>query len=145
VPQVGTVEIGDDVEIQANTTVDRAAVGATRIGRGTKIDNLVQIAHGVEIGEDCLVVAQAGVAGSTRIGNGVTLAAQVGVVGHISIGDGAVAGARAGISHDLDAGEVVWGAPAQPIKKEMKLQALIRRLPDLFEEVKKVKKALGLS
>lgn len=128
IPQVGTVEIGDDVEIQANTTIDRAAVGVTRIGRGTKIDNLVQVAHNVVTGDHCLIVSQTGVAGSTRLGNYVTLAAQVGVVGHIHIGDQVTAAARSGISQDISAGQVIWGSPAQPIKDELKFQATLRRL-----------------
>ncbi len=143
IPQVGGVEIGDDVEIQANSTVDRAAVGMTRIGRGTKIDNLVQVAHNVEIGENCLLVALSGIAGSVKIGNNVTLAAQVGVAGHLEIGDGAVVGAKGGISHDIKAGEVVWGVPAQPLKDELKTIAAMRKLPELLDEFKKLKKKLG--
>lgn len=145
IPQVGGVEIGDDVEIQANTTVDRAAVGVTQIGAGTKIDNLVQVAHNVEIGENCLIVALTGIAGSVKIGNSVTLAAQVGVAGHLSVGDGVTVGARGGISHDIKPREVVWGSPAQPIKDELKMLALMRRLPELFEEFKKLKAKAGLS
>jgi len=144
IPQVGTLEIGDDVEIQANSTVDRAATGKTRIGRGTKIDNLVQVAHNVEIGEHCILVALTGVAGSVKMGNYVTLAAQVGVAGHLSIGDGVVCGAKGGISHDIKPREVVWGVPAQPLKDELKTLAAVRKLPELLEELKKLKKKLSL-
>ena len=140
IPQVGTVVIEDDVEIQANATVDRGAVGVTRIGRGTKIDNLVQIAHGVEFGPDGLVAALTGVAGSTKIGKNVTLAAQVGVVGHIEIGDNVVAAARSGISHDIKPNQVLWGSPAQPIQDEMKMLASLRRLPKLLDEFKELRK-----
>jgi UDP-3-O-[3-hydroxymyristoyl] glucosamine N-acyltransferase len=144
VPQVGTVELGDDVEIQANTTIDRAAVGATKIGRGTKIDNLVQIAHNVEIGEDCLIVALTGVAGSAKLGRYVTLAAQVGVAGHLTIGDQVQVGGKAGVTGDVKSGEVLWGLPAHPLKDEMKTIAAARRLPRLMDDLKAIKKKLGL-
>jgi UDP-3-O-[3-hydroxymyristoyl] glucosamine N-acyltransferase len=140
IPQVGTVVIEDDVEIQANTTIDRGGVGVTRIGRGTKIDNLVQVAHGVEFGPDGLVAALTGIAGSTKIGHHVTLAAQVGVVGHIEIGDNVVAGARSGISHNIKPNQVVWGTPAQPIQDEIKLLAALRRVPKLLAEIKQLRK-----
>jgi len=143
IPQVGAVEIGDDVEIQANSTVDRAAAGATRIGRGTKVDNLVQIAHNVEIGEHCIIVALTGIAGSAKLGRYVTLGAQVGIAGHLTVGDFVQVGARGGISHDIKPKEIVWGSPAQPLKEELKTLALIRRLPELFEEVKYLKKRMN--
>lgn len=144
IPQVGTVEIGDDVEVQANSTIDRAATGATRIGRGTKIDNLVQVAHNVETGEHCLLAALTGVAGSVKMGNYVTLAAQVGVAGHLTIGDGVVCGARGGISHSIKPKEVVWGTPAHPLKDEIKTIAATRKLPGIIDEFKKIKKKMGL-
>jgi UDP-3-O-[3-hydroxymyristoyl] glucosamine N-acyltransferase len=144
IPQVGIVIIEDDVEVQANSTIDRAATGATRIGKGTKIDNLVQVAHNVEVGENGLLVALTGIAGSVKIGKNVTLAAQVGVAGHISIGDGAIVGAKGGASHDIKAGEIVWGVPAQPLKDELRMQAVMRRLPELVDEFKKLKKKFGL-
>jgi len=144
IPQVGTVWIGEDVEIQANTTVDRAAVGATRIGNGTKIDNLVQIAHNVEIGEHCLIVALTGLAGSVKLGHHVTLAAQVGVAGHLTIGDGVMCGAKGGISHNIKPKEVVWGVPAHPLKDELKVLAAIRKLPPLLDEFKQIKKKVGM-
>jgi UDP-3-O-[3-hydroxymyristoyl] glucosamine N-acyltransferase len=140
IPQVGSVVIEDDVEIQANTTIDRGAVGVTRIGRYTKIDNLVQIAHGVETGPNCLVAALTGVAGSTKIGKNVTLAAQVGVVGHIEIGDNVVAAGRTGISHSIKPNQVIWGSPSQPIQDEMKMLAAMRRLPKLLDEFKILRK-----
>jgi UDP-3-O-[3-hydroxymyristoyl] glucosamine N-acyltransferase len=144
VPQVGTVEIGDDVEIQANTTIDRAAVGVTKIGRGTKIDNLVQVAHNAEIGEHGLVVALTGIAGSTKIGKYVTIAAQCGIAGHLTIGDGAVLAAKSGVSHDIKPKEVVWGTPAHPIKDEIKVIAAARKLPALLDEWKQIKKRMGI-
>ncbi|MHB8766240.1 MAG: UDP-3-O-(3-hydroxymyristoyl)glucosamine N-acyltransferase, partial [Deferrisomatales bacterium] len=101
IPQVGIVVLEDDVEVGAGSTIDRAALGETRIGRGTKIDNLVQVGHNVRVGEDCLLVAQVGVSGSTRIGDRVVLAGQVGVVGHITVGDGSVVGAQSGVGSDL--------------------------------------------
>lgn len=144
IPQVGGVVIEDDVEVQANSTIDRAAVGHTKIGRGTKIDNLVQIAHNVETGENCLIVSLTGIAGSVKLGNNVTLAAQVGVTGHIAIGDGAIVGARGGVAHSLKPGAVVWGTPAHPLRDELKVIAATRKLPEVLEELKKLKKRLGL-
>lgn len=140
IPQVGTVEIADDVEIQANTTVDRAAVGVTRIGRGTKIDNLVQVAHNVEVGEHCLVVALTGIAGSTKIGRYVTLAAQVGVAGHLTIGDGAVVAGKSGVTRSVKPKEVLWGTPAHSLKEELKVIAATRKLPQMLEEWREFKK-----
>ena len=124
--------------------MDRAAVGVTKIGRGTKIDNIVQIAHNVEIGENCLIVSMTGIAGSTKLGNYVVLAAQSGLAGHLSIGDFAQVGAQSGVSHDIKAKEVVFGTPAQPLKEELKTIAMTRRLPQLLEELKTIKKKLGL-
>src|SRR5207249_7925208 len=114
VPQIGCTIILDDVEIGANTTIDRGALGPTTVGRGTKIDNLVQIAHNVAIGEHCLVVSQAGIAGSTKLGNFVTLAGQVGLAGHLKIGNKATIAAQSGVMHDIPDGEKWFGYPAQP-------------------------------
>lgn len=139
IPQIGIVEIADDVEIGANVTIDRATTGKTFIGRGTKIDNLVQIAHNVHIGENSIIVSQAGISGSTKIGNGVTIAGQAGLVGHITIGDGAVIAAQAGVIGDVPPKETVSGYPARPHKQAMKIYALIQKLPELFEEIKKLK------
>lgn len=142
VDQVGIVEIGDDVEIGANTTVDRARFGKTLIGEGTKIDNLVQIGHNVVIGKHCLVVALTGISGSTRIGDYVTIAGQAGIAGHITIGDKATITARAGVTTNLPGGEIYAGRPAKPFHEEMKLRATVRRLPKLIERIKKIEQQL---
>jgi len=144
-PQVGIAVIEDDVEIQANTTVDRAALGETRIGRGTKIDNLVQVAHSVTIGEDSILCAQVGVSGSTKVGNRVTLTGQVGVVGHLEIGDGAIATAQSGIAHSVPAGALVSGYPAIENRSWLRSVALFARLPELLRRLRTVEKRLGLS
>ena len=143
IKQVGWVEIADDVEIGANTTVDRGALGPTRIGRGTKIDNLVQIAHNVEIGEHCIVVSQVGISGSTKIGNGVVLAGQVGLVGHIEIGDGVRVGAQSGIHKSIPAGKTVFGYPAREIMTAKRIEASLEYLPDLLKRVRKLEKKSG--
>lgn len=143
VEQVGIVEIGDDVEIGANTTVDRARFGKTIIGEGTKIDNLVQIGHNVVIGKHCLIVALTGISGSTRIGDYVTIAGQVGTVGHITIGDKATITARAGVTTSLPGGAIYAGRPAKPFNEEMKLRANVRRLPKFIERIKKLEQLLS--
>jgi UDP-3-O-[3-hydroxymyristoyl] glucosamine N-acyltransferase len=142
IKQVGWVEIADDVEIGANTTVDRGTLGPTRIGRGTKIDNLVQIAHNVEIGEHSIIVAQVGISGSTKIGNGAVLGGQVGVVGHIEIGDGVQVGAQSGISKSIPAGKTMFGSPARDIKETMRIEASLTRLPELLKRVRSIEKKL---
>ena len=138
IPQIGIVQIDDDVEVGANTTIDRARFGRTWIGEGTKIDNLVQIAHNVVIGKHSLVAALTGIAGSVRIGNYVTIAGQVGIVGHIEIGDQVIVAAKSGISKNIAAKEVVWGSPSQPLREAKEQLACIRRLPKLFDRVKKL-------
>ncbi|MBI4055036.1 MAG: UDP-3-O-(3-hydroxymyristoyl)glucosamine N-acyltransferase [Elusimicrobia bacterium] len=143
IPQLGRVKVEAEVEIGANVTVDRATIGTTTIGKGTKIDNLVQIAHNVQIGEHCLIIAQAGIAGSTKIGNGVILAGQAGVIGHITVGDQVRIGAQSGVIGDVPAGAILWGTPAQPHRQSLKLEALQRKLPKLFETVRELKKKLG--
>lgn len=144
VPQVGNVVINDDVEIGANVSIDRGALGPTVIGKGTKIDNLVQIAHNVTIGEHCLVVAQAGVAGSTRLGNYVTLAGQVGLAGHLKIGNRVTIAAQSGVMHDIPDGEKWFGSPAMPDRK-MKRQVLAtQQLPELLRRVAELEKRLGI-
>ncbi len=144
IEQVGIVEIGDDVEIGANTTIDRARFGKTMIGEGTKIDNLVQIGHNCVIGRHCLIVALTGIAGSTRLGNHVTVAGQVGMAGHVTVGDGATLGARAGVSTSLAGGQVYTGNPARPMREDMKLRATVRRLPEFVERLRRIEKQLGL-
>ncbi|HEX7088102.1 MAG TPA: UDP-3-O-(3-hydroxymyristoyl)glucosamine N-acyltransferase [Vicinamibacterales bacterium] len=131
IPQQRSVVIEDDVEIGANTTIDRPAVGETRIRRGAKIDNLVQIAHGVQIGEHSLLAAQVGIAGSTRLGRHVVLAGQVGVAGHVELGDGVKATAQTGIPNSVEAGALVSGYPAIPNRDWLKASAVFRHLPDL--------------
>jgi UDP-3-O-[3-hydroxymyristoyl] glucosamine N-acyltransferase len=143
IDQVGIVEIGDDVEIGSNTTIDRARFGKTVIGEGTKIDNLVQIGHNTVIGKHCLIVALTGISGSTRLGNYVTVAGQVGIVGHISIGDNTILTARSGVTTDLAGGETYSGRPAKPFRDEMKLRAHVRRLPKLIDRVKALEDALA--
>lgn len=150
VPQVGTVVIEDDVEVGANTTIDRAVLGETRIGRGTKIDNLVQVAHNVEVGPGSILVAQCGISGSTRLGAGVVIAAQAGLVGHIELGDRAVVGASAGVTKDVPPGQTVLGQPAIPIEEARRAYALIGRLPEIKKDVsglekrvEKLEQALG--
>ena len=135
IPQVGGVVIEDDVEIGANSAIDRPAVGETRIGAGTKIDNLVQIAHGVSVGRRVLLAGQVGIAGSTVIEDDVTLAGQVGVSGHVTIGKGTIATAQTGIPNSVDAGSFVSGYPAIPNRDWLKASAIFRRLPELRKEV----------
>lgn len=142
IPQIGTVVIEDDVEIGANVTIDRARFDKTVIGRGTKIDNLVQIAHNVIIGQNCIIVAQAGISGSTRVGNNVTIAGQAGLVGHISIGDGAVLAAQAGITKSVPPKTIVSGYPARPHQEAKKINAYIQRLPELSAAIKELKKRI---
>jgi len=131
IPQIGGVVVDDDVEIGANTTIDRPAVGETRIGRGTKIDNLVQVAHGVTIGRHVLLAAQVGVAGSSTLEDDVTLAGQVGVAGHLTLGKGVIATAQTGIPNSVEAGSFISGYPAIPNREWLKSSAVFRRLPAL--------------
>jgi len=134
--QVGWVEIHDNVEIGANVTIDRGAIGPTVIERGVKIDNLVMIAHNVRVGENTIIVAQVGISGSTRVGKNCILAGQVGVVGHIEIGDGAIVGAQSGVGKSLDGGGVYFGSPAKPMMESRRIEAVIRNLPDLQKRIK---------
>ncbi|MEY2465679.1 MAG: UDP-3-O-[3-hydroxymyristoyl] glucosamine N-acyltransferase [Verrucomicrobiota bacterium] len=145
VPQIGNVVIRDDVEIGANVTIDRGALGPTVIGKGTKIDNLVQIAHNVVIGDYCLVVSQVGIAGSTKLGNYVILAGQAGLAGHLKIGDGATVAAQAGVMSDIPDGEKWLGSPAQPDRHTKRQMIAIQRLPDLLKRVAELEKKLGLT
>jgi len=136
IPQPQPVVIGDDVEIQANACIDRASVGGTHIGRGTKIDNLVQVGHGSQIGEDSLLAAQVGIAGSTEIGNKVILTGQVGVVGHCKVGDGAIVTPQSGVAGDIEPGATVSGSPAVDHKLWLKYSALLNRLPEIAKAVR---------
>lgn len=142
IDQVGIVLIEDDVEIGANSTVDRARFGKTVIGEGTKVDNLVQIAHNVRIGKHCLIVSQSGLAGSSELGNYVTFAAKSGCVGHIKIGDKAVLSAKAGATADLEGGKVYMGMPARPMREVLKSKAYVGKLPKLVNEVRELRRRL---
>lgn len=135
IPQVGGVVLEDDVEVGANTTIDRPAVGETRVRAGTKIDNLVQVAHGVTIGRNVLLAAQVGIAGSTVIEDGVTLAGQVGVAGHLTVGKGTIASAQTGIPNSVPAGSFVSGYPAIPNREWLKSSAVFRKLPELRKTI----------
>ena len=141
IPQVGIVQIDEDVEIGANTTIDRARFGRTWIGAGTKIDNLVQIAHNVVIGKNCLIVSHVGISGSTRIGDGVTLAGQVGVVGHIQIGNGVVIGAQSGVNKSISKPGLYMGTPAIPAAEYREQVAYIHRLGRLSDRVQKLERS----
>ena len=143
IPQIGNVIVEAGCEIGANVTIDRGAVGSTVIKSGTQIDNLVQIGHNAKLGRDCVVVAQTGIAGSTIVGNNVIIAGQAGVAGHLTIGDGAVIAAQSGVMSDVPAKAVLFGTPGRPHREAFKLQALLNRLPELFDRVKALDKKLG--
>jgi len=143
IPQLGNVVVGDDVEIGACAAIDRAVTGSTVIGRGTKIDNLVQIGHNCSIGEHSTLCAQVGIAGSTKVGALVTLAGQVGVNGHIEIGDMTIAGGQTGITTTLPSNSKVWGTPALPIREEMEQKVMFRKLPKLFAQVRELMSAVA--
>lgn len=134
-PQRGTVVIEDDVEIGANAAIDRAALGETRIGRGTKIDNLVQVAHNVTIGEDCALASQVGISGSVRVGRRVLMGGQAGIADHVSIGDGARLAARTGVTKDLEGGKTYLDAPAAEIGEARRRLAAYRRLPEMLQRL----------
>ena len=142
IPQIGIVVIGDDVEIGANVAIDRARFGKTRIGNGVKIDNLVQIAHNVILGDHAVIVSQAGIAGSTMIGSKAILAGQAGVAGHLTVGAGAVVGAQAGVTKDVPPGVFVSGYPAAPHKEAAKQHAMVARLPELRARVADLQKRI---
>ena len=142
IPQIGALVIEDDVEIGANTTIDRPAVGETRIGAGTKIDNLVQVAHGVTIGRNVLLAAQVGVAGSVTIEDNVTLAGQVGVAGHITIGQGVIATAQSGIPNSVPAGSFISGYPAIPNRDWLRAAAVYRKLPELKKRLAELERRI---
>lgn len=142
IAQIGIVQLDDDVEIGANSTVDRARFGRTWIGEGTKIDNLVQVGHNVVIGKHCIICAQVGISGSTVIGDYVTIAGQAAFVGHIQIGDGAVIAARSGISKDVAPKEIMWGSPATSMREAKEQIVMIRRLPKILERLKRLEQIL---
>lgn len=138
IPQIGTVAIGNDVEIGACSTVDRATVSVTRIGDGTKIDDQVHVAHNCVIGRNCLLCGQVGIAGSTRVGDNVVMGGQVGVSDHVTIGDNVVVAGKSGVFGDIDKPGVYSGYPARPHKKQLRTIAMSHRLPDLVEQIKKM-------
>ena len=140
IPQIGNVVIEAGCEIGANVTIDRGFVGSTVIKSGTQIDNLVQIGHNVKLGRDCVVVSQTGIAGSASVGNNVILAGQAGVAGHLTIGDGAIITAQTGVMNDVPPKARLFGSPARPHREAFKIQALLSRLPELFDKVKELEK-----
>lgn len=140
VPQIGTVIIEDDVEIGANVCIDRATMGATRVGEGTKIDNLTQIAHNVQIGKNCVICGQVGLSGSVIIEDNVSMAGQVGLRDHVKIGKGAILGAKAGILADIGPGEFVMGSPALPQREFLRVHAASRKLPEMAKQLRRLEK-----
>lgn len=142
-PQTGRVVIEDDVEIGANSTIDRATLKETRIGRGTKIDNLVQIAHNVEIGEDCILASQVGISGSAKIGRGVMMGGRVGVADHVEIGDGAKLGAETGVPKSLEGGKMYLHTPATEIHDARRRIAVLRNLPKMAERINELERKIG--
>ena len=142
IPQVGKVVIESDVEIGANCTIDRATIGETRVKNGCKLDNLVQVAHNVIVGENTVIAAQSGISGSTTIGEHVTIAGQVGIVGHIEVGDDAILAAQSGISKSVPKGEIMFGYPAIPIAKQKKIEVIMRQLPEMRKKFKIMEKTI---
>jgi len=143
IPQLGTVVIDDDVEIGANCTIDRGALGATRVGRGVKMDNLVHLAHNVEVGEHSFLVAQVGVSGSTKLGKYVALGGQVGVAGHLELGDGAQVGAHSGVHRSIPPGQTVSGYPARPQREWLQIMGHLPKLPDLYQRLKRLEQSVN--
>jgi UDP-3-O-[3-hydroxymyristoyl] glucosamine N-acyltransferase len=140
IPQSGPVRIGDRVDVQANACIDRATVGATEIGAGTKVDNLVQVGHGSRVGEDTLLCAQAGLAGSSVVGSKAILAGQTGVAGHCELGDGVILTAQSGVSHDVPAGKMISGSPAFDNRVWLRAVAVFQRLPELLKRLDRLEK-----
>jgi len=143
IPQIGTVVIEDEVEIGANVTIDRGALGETRVGKGVKIDNLVQVGHNVTLGDHTVVAAQAGISGSTKLGQWVALGGQVGLAGHIEVGDRAQIGAKSGVPNSVAPGQVLLGSPAWPIQEARRIFARMHTLPELYRRVKKMEQQLA--
>ena len=143
IPQTGTVIIEDDVEIGANTTIDRATLGATTVRQGAKLDNLVMVGHNCEIGAHSFLAAQVGLAGSTRIGRGVQLGGQAGIAGHLTIGDGVQVVAQSGVPNSVAAGQVVGGYPAMEVTRWRRVSAALRRLPELLQRVRRLERAIA--
>jgi len=143
VPQIGNVIIEDDVEIGANVAIDRAALGSTVIGQGSKIDNLVQVGHNVALGEHCILCGQAGIAGSTKVGRYVTMAGQAGVAGHLKIGDQVTIGAQAGVMNHIPDGEKWLGSPAQPDRQMKRVFIAMQRLPELRQRLHHLEQRLA--
>lgn len=142
IPQIGNVVIEDDVEIGANCAIDRAALGETRIGRGTKIDNLVQIAHNVKTGENCIIISQVGVSGSTQLGNGVILAGQVGLIGHLKIGDNVIVAAQSGVKDDLESSKQYLGSPAREMMRQKRIEAITGKLPEYIKRLQELERKI---
>ena len=140
IPQSGPVRIGDRVDVQANATIDRATVGATEIGDGTKVDNLVQIGHGSRVGSDTLLCAQTGLAGSSVIGNNVILAGQVGIAGHCTVGDGVILTAQSAVSHDVPPGKMISGSPGFDNRLWLRAVTIFQRLPELLKRLDRIEK-----
>jgi UDP-3-O-[3-hydroxymyristoyl] glucosamine N-acyltransferase len=141
IPQIGNVILEDDVEIGANSTIDRAALGSTIVGKGSKIDNLVTLGHNVQTGPGCLIVAQAGVAGSTTLGHHVVLGGQVGIAGHLHIGNGVMAGGQCGITNDVEDGAFIHGSPHMPYREARRAYSLLRELPAIVERIRTLERA----
>jgi len=143
IPHIGIVQIDDDVEIGAGNTIDRATFGKTRICRGVKTDNLVQIAHNVTVGEDTILIAQVGISGSVTIGKNAILAGQAGIAGHLNVGDNAIVGPKAGVAKSVPEGQVVSGAAAMPHKLWLRVQNVLPKLPEFIKKVSKIEKRLN--
>ncbi|MBK7148263.1 MAG: UDP-3-O-(3-hydroxymyristoyl)glucosamine N-acyltransferase [Bacteroidetes bacterium] len=142
IPQTGNVEIGDNVEIGANTCIDRAVIGSTKIGNGVKLDNLIQVAHNVEIGDHTVIAAQAGISGSTKFGKYVLIGGQAGITGHLNIGDGVKIQAQAAVIRDVESGKGISGVPAIDAREHYRQLAAIKQLPDLIKKIKELEKKL---